>query len=129
MTSEVGPQLYQLDITNRDWAAAHRDLIVKYIRATTAAFQIIMDPKNRNETVNAIMELTKQPRDQSQDMVYRLSYPKNVFQTSAPGMDNVKAVIALLGKYGALKRPLPSPEQFVDPSYARDAQLPDAAAK
>jgi ABC-type nitrate/sulfonate/bicarbonate transport system substrate-binding protein len=128
LTNEVGPQLYQLDIANPDWAAAHRDLIVKYIRATTTAMRFIMDPKNHDETLNAIMDLTRQ--DRSRDILYWVSDPKNrVFQTSAPDMDNVKAVIQLLGKYGALERPLPSPEQFVDPSYARDAHLPDAVAK
>ena len=58
---------------------------------------------------------------------YILKTENRMFQTSAPDMGNVNAVIELLVEYGALKRPLPSPEQFVDPSYARDAHLPASA--
>src|SRR5689334_4964282 len=121
-TSEVAPQLYQVDIASPDWAAAHRDLIGKYVRATTAAMRFVTDNRNRDETVDSLMELTKQPQDRSQAMLtYILKTENRMFQTSAPDMNNVKAVIQLLGEYGALKRPLPSPERFVDPSYARDA--------
>jgi ABC-type nitrate/sulfonate/bicarbonate transport system substrate-binding protein len=127
-TGGVGPQLYQLDIANPDWAAAHHDLISRYIRATTAAMRFITDPKNRDEIVESVMELTKQPQGQSEAILTYISHDRT-FQTSAPNMANVKAVIELLGKYGALKKPLPSPERFVDPSYARDAHVPDAAAK
>jgi ABC-type nitrate/sulfonate/bicarbonate transport system substrate-binding protein len=33
LTNEVGPLLYQVDIANPAWAAAHRDSVIKYIRA------------------------------------------------------------------------------------------------
>lgn len=122
LTNDIGPQLYQVDIAKPDWAASHRELVGKYIRATTAAMRYIMDPKNRYDTVDAVKELTGQPEAQSREMLAYIWDPKNrVFQTSAPNMDNVKAVIALLADYGAVKQPLPAPERFVDPGFARDA--------
>ncbi len=136
ITNEIGPQLYQVDIVNPIWAAAHRDLVVKYIRATTAAMRFIQDSKNREEVVKVTMAFTKQPENHARQMLAYIGDPKNrVFQTSAPDMNTVKAAISLLGEYDVLKQPLPSllgeydvlkqplpaPERFVDSSYAKAA--------
>ena len=122
ITNEIGPQLYQLDIVNPTWAAAHRDLVVKYIRATTAAMRFIEDPKNREEVIKVTMGFMKQPENRSRQMLGYIWDPKNrVFQTSAPDMNTVKAAISLLGEYDVLKQPLPMPERFVDASYAKAA--------
>lgn len=130
LTNDIAPQLYQVDIAKPDWAASHRDLIGKYIRATTAAMRYIMDPRNRYDTVDAVKELTGQSEAQSRDMLAYIWDPRNrVFQTSAPNMDNVKAVIALLNEYGAVKQALPAPERFVDPSFARDAGVSSNAPR
>ena len=82
----------------------------------------IMDPKNRYDTVDAVKELTGQPEAHSREMLAYIWDPRNrVFQTAAPNMDNVKAVLTLLAEYGAVKQPLAAQERFVDPSFARDA--------
>lgn len=122
ITNEIGPQLYQVDIANPAWAAAHRDLVAKYIRATTAAMRFIQDPKNRDEVVKVTMAFTKQPENHSRQMLATIWDPKNrVFQQAAPDMNTVKAAISLLGEYDALQQPLPAPERFVDASYAKAA--------
>ena len=124
VTNEIGPQLYQLDIANPVWAAAHRDLVAKYIRATTAAMRFIQDPRNGDEVLKVTMDFMKQPENHTRQMLSNIRDPKNrVFQTSAPNMNNIRAAIALLGEYDVLKQPLPMPERFVDPSYARAAGL------
>lgn len=122
VTNEDGPQLYQVDVVNPIWAAAHRDLVVKYIRATTAAMHFIQDPKNRNEVVKVTMAYMNQPEDRAQKMLAYIWDPKNrVFQQASPDMNNVKAMIALLGEYDIVKQPLPMPERFVDASYGSAA--------
>jgi ABC-type nitrate/sulfonate/bicarbonate transport system substrate-binding protein len=123
ITNEIGPRLYQLDIVNPTWAAAHRDTVVKYIRATTAAMRFIQDPKNRDEVVKVTIAFTKEPENHSRQMLANIWDSKNrVFEGAAPDMNAVKAAISLLGEYDVLKPPLPAAERFVDPSYSKAAQ-------
>ena len=124
LTNEIAPQLYQVDIVNPNWAAAHRDLVAKYIRATNAAMAFIRDPKNREEVVKVTTAFTKQPENHSRQMLGYIWDPKNrVFQGATPNMNAVAAAISLLGEYDVLKQPLPAPERFVDPTYAKAAGL------
>jgi ABC-type nitrate/sulfonate/bicarbonate transport system substrate-binding protein len=123
LTNEVGPLLYQVDIANPAWAAAHRDVVVKYIRASMAAMRFIQDPKNRDEIVRLTSSLMKEPEDRSRRMLSDIWEPKNrvLPQQAAFDMASVKASIALLGEYGVLKEPLPVPERFIEPAYAEAA--------
>jgi ABC-type nitrate/sulfonate/bicarbonate transport system substrate-binding protein len=124
ITNEIGPRLYQVDIVNPAWAAAHRDAVVKYIRAANAAMRFIEDPKNREEVVKVTTALTKGSESHSREMLAYIWDPKNrVFEGAAPDMNAVRAAISLLGQYDVLKQPLPAPERFVDPSYAKAAGL------
>jgi ABC-type nitrate/sulfonate/bicarbonate transport system substrate-binding protein len=124
VTNEIGAQLNQLDVVNPAWATGHRDLVAKYIRATTAAMRFINDAKNRDEVVKVTMDFMKQPENHTRAMLANIWDPKNrVFQTAAPDVNNIRAAIALLGEYDVLKQPLPVPERFVDPSYAKAAGL------
>jgi ABC-type nitrate/sulfonate/bicarbonate transport system substrate-binding protein len=122
ITNEIGPRLYQVDIVNPAWAAAHRAAVVKYIRATNAAMRFIQDPKNRDEVVKVTMAFTKESENHARQMLAYIWDPKNrVFEGAAPEMDAVKTAIALLGEYDALKQPLPEAARFVDDSYAKEA--------
>jgi ABC-type nitrate/sulfonate/bicarbonate transport system substrate-binding protein len=123
LTNEVGPLLYQVDIANPAWAAAHRDAVVKYIRASMAAMRFIQDPKNRDEVVKITSALMKEPEDRSRAMLADIWEPKNrvLPLRAAFDMASVKASIALLGEYGVLKDPLPAPERFIEPTYAEAA--------
>ena len=124
VTNEIGPQLNQLDVVNPAWATGHRDLVAKYIRATSAAMRFINDSKNRDEVLKVTMDFMKQPENRTRAMLANILDPKNrVFQTAAPDVNNIRAAIALLGEYDVLKQPLPMPERFVDPSYAKAAGL------
>jgi ABC-type nitrate/sulfonate/bicarbonate transport system substrate-binding protein len=120
ITNEIGPQLYQVDIVEPGWAAAHRDTVVRYIRATTAAMRFIQDPRNRDEVVKVTMEFMKESEDRSRQMLAYIWDPKNrvLPQQAAFDMNSVKATISLLGEYDVLKQPLPAPERFIDPAYA-----------
>lgn len=122
-TNEIGPFLYQFDIVNPVWAAAHRDTVVKYIRANTAANRFIMDPRNREELVRITMGFMKEPENRSRQMITYIQDPKNRVLPGRPEIDMnmVRQGIALMGEYGAVKQPLPAPERFVDPSFSRAA--------
>jgi len=123
MTNEVDSLLYQVDVVNPDWAAAHRDAVVKYIRGTTAAARFVMDPKNRDEVVKVMADFTKQPEPRVREMLSYIWDAKNrvLPQQTGPDPNAVRQSIALLGKYDVLKQPLPPPERFVDASYGQAA--------
>jgi ABC-type nitrate/sulfonate/bicarbonate transport system substrate-binding protein len=123
VTNEIGPQLYQVDIAEAGWAAAHRDTVVKYIRATATAMRFIQDSKNREEVVRITMEFMKESEDRSRQMLAYIWDAKNrvLPQQAAFDMNSIKATISLLGEYGVLKEPLPTPERFIDPTYAAAA--------
>jgi ABC-type nitrate/sulfonate/bicarbonate transport system substrate-binding protein len=123
LTNEIGPQLYQFDIVDPARAAANRDAIVKYIRATTAAVHFIQDPKNRDEVVKITMAYMKEPESRSRAMLTAIWDPKNrvLPQRAIIDMEGARAAIALLGEYEILKAPLPAPERFIDPAYAEAA--------
>jgi ABC-type nitrate/sulfonate/bicarbonate transport system substrate-binding protein len=124
ITNEIGPRLYQVDIVNPVWAAAHRDAVVKYLRGTNAAMRFIQDPKNRDEVVKVTAAYTRESEVHARQMLAYIWDLKNrVFDGSAPDMNAVKAAISLMGEYDALKEPLPMPERFVDVSYAKAAGL------
>ena len=119
-TNEIGPLLYQFDIVDPDWAAANRETVVKYVRASAAANRFILDPNNREKIVAITMDYMEETEDRTRQMLSYFWQPENrvLHQQAAFDMDNVRATIALMGKYGILTGPLPSAEDFVDPSYA-----------
>jgi ABC-type nitrate/sulfonate/bicarbonate transport system substrate-binding protein len=120
VNNEVPTLMYQVDIANPAWAAAHRDSVIKYIRATTAAMRFIIDAKNRDEVVKVTAGYMKESNERARAMLEPIWDPKNrvLPQRAAFDMDSIKGAIALMGEYGVLQQPLPPPERFIDPQYA-----------
>jgi ABC-type nitrate/sulfonate/bicarbonate transport system substrate-binding protein len=121
ITNEIEPLFYQLDIVNPSWAAAHRDLVEKYIRATTAAKRFIHDPENRDEVVAVTMDYMQQPENSTRQILSYIWDPQNrvLVQQAEIDVDNVRETISLMAEYGVLAQPMP--EHFVDTSYAEEA--------
>jgi hypothetical protein len=63
VTNENRPSALPLDIANPVWAAAHRDLVAKYVRVTTAAMRFSQDAGNRDEVLKVRIGLMKQPEN------------------------------------------------------------------
>jgi len=123
LNNEVPAVMYQVDIANPAWAAAHRDIVIRYIRATTAAMRFIEDPKNREEVVKVTAGYMKESPDRARAMLDPIWDPKNrvLPQRTAFDMESIKGAIAVMGDYGVLKEPLPPPERFINPQYAEAA--------
>jgi ABC-type nitrate/sulfonate/bicarbonate transport system substrate-binding protein len=121
--SETGAPLLQVDIANADWAAAHRALLTKYIRATTAAVQFIADPKNGAEVERIAVDYMKQPPNVVRDMLANVRTAKAPAFPKQTGlaMNEVRAALAILAEYGTVPRPAPPPERFADASYGTGA--------
>lgn len=123
MTNEIGTPLYQLEIARPEWAASHRDAIVKYLRATSAAKRFIMDPRNRDVVVRVTMEMMRLPENRTREMMAYIWDAKNAVLQPDLDMAKARAGIALLGEFGILKAPLPAAETYIDASFARAAGL------
>jgi ABC-type nitrate/sulfonate/bicarbonate transport system substrate-binding protein len=125
MHIETGPLLYVVEIVDRSWAQAHSDVVVRYLRATAAATRFVHDPRNRDDVVKAAMELTAQGENRAREMLSYIWDDKNHVLPRQGEIDMValKAMIALHGRYGILKEPLPAPERFVDLRYAEMAGI------
>jgi ABC-type nitrate/sulfonate/bicarbonate transport system substrate-binding protein len=124
--SEAGPPLLDVvDVVNRDWAAAHRGIVVKYLRASAEAMRFIHDPKNRDEVVKVAMAVTAQPEKQARQMLdYFWDAKYHVLPQDAEiDMNGLNATIALLAKYGFLSQPLPQASEMVDLTYAAEAGI------
>jgi hypothetical protein len=85
--------------------------------------RFIQHRRNRDEVVKVTMAFMKESEARSLQMLADIWDPNNrvLPQRAAIGMNNVKAVISLLGEYDVLKQPLPPPERFIDPAYAETA--------
>ena len=123
--SEAGTLLDVVDVVDRDWAAAHRDIVVKYLRASADAMRFIHDPKNRDEVVKVAMAVTAQPEKQARQMLEYYWDPKYrvLPQDAEIDINGLTATIALLAKYGFVEKPLPQAGEMVDLSYAKDAGI------
>lgn len=123
--SEAGTLVDVVDVVDRDWAAAHRDIVVKYLRASADAMRFIHDPKNRDEAVKVAMAVTAQPEKQARRMLDYYWDPKyHVLPRDAEiDMNGLTATIALLAKYGFVEKPLPQASEMVDLSYAKAAGI------
>jgi ABC-type nitrate/sulfonate/bicarbonate transport system substrate-binding protein len=123
-TTDVEPDLlYTVSAARRGWAKAHKDLVVRYVRALAAAFGFIRDPANREAVVRSIVTETKvSPEIARQTLALYLNPDRGVLpkhgEISLNGLANV---IAMMGEAGVLKPPLPKPERFVDLQYLHAA--------
>ena len=60
MSNEAVPEfLYTVSAARRSWADAHKDAMVRYVRALGSAFRFIRDPANRKSVVKTIVETTE----------------------------------------------------------------------
>jgi ABC-type nitrate/sulfonate/bicarbonate transport system substrate-binding protein len=124
-TGVTPPLLYVVDIVDRDWAAAHRDVVDNYIRATADAMRFIHDPKNRERVVADAIALTGEPEKNARAMLDYYWKPEFHVLPQAGEIDVValESTMRLLAEYGYMKTPLPPATRFVDLSYAREASV------
>jgi ABC-type nitrate/sulfonate/bicarbonate transport system substrate-binding protein len=119
----VGP--YQSDsiVVMRDWAGAHRDTVVRYIKAVVEGRRWILDPANKTQAIALIVERLKLPPDVAPQVYSAVTDPVQGFVKDArldlPGLANVLKLRAELeGQWGGHP---PPPDKYVDLSYYNEA--------
>jgi len=99
----------------RVWLAAHREPVVRFIRAWAAATDWLLRPEHREETLNLAMEREGLSRAAA-EMAYAKVVPRARINPAA-----IQTVIDLRLEMGVYQPPAAPPERFYDDSYWREA--------
>lgn len=115
--------LYTVTAVRRSWADAHKETIVRFVRAMAAAFGVIHDPASRDRVVKIISETTGSSEYIARQTLDLLLQPGNhVLPDRAEiDLDGLQQVIATMGEAGLIKKPLPQATRFADLQYLHAA--------
>jgi ABC-type nitrate/sulfonate/bicarbonate transport system substrate-binding protein len=119
----VGP--YQSDsiVVMRDWAAAHRDTVVRYIQAVVEGRRWILDPTNKSAATALIVDRLKLSPELAAQVYAAVTDPAQGFAKDAKldmaGLANVLKLRAELEGQGGGNPP--PPDKYVDLSYYSEA--------
>jgi ABC-type nitrate/sulfonate/bicarbonate transport system substrate-binding protein len=123
-TYEAGADLiFNVDMVRRAWGEKNKDTLVRFVRAMAAAYKFMNDRMNRDE-VTAIVRDTGKISDEAARQIYApyLDPDKNVLprrgELSLPAFNRV---LALMADVGAIPKPVPVAERFVDLQYLKAA--------
>ena len=95
----------------RKWLQDHRELVVRFIRAWVAATDWLLQPENREETVQLIMNMEHLNRERAEHS-YTTVVPKARINPVA-----LRKVLELRIEMGVYKPPHSPSERFYDSSY------------
>ncbi len=115
--------VYTVTAVRRSWATAHRDAVIRFVRAMAAAFTFIRDPANRDSVVQIIAETTGCSQSVAAQTLDLLVQPDhNVLPNNGEiNLAGLQQVIAMMAEAGLLKPPLPQARQFADLQFLRAA--------
>lgn len=110
-------------VVMRDWAAAHRDLVERYIKAVVEGRRWILDPANKTESIALVTDRLKLPPEIAAQVYAAVTDPAQGFAKDAKldmaGLANVLKLRAELeGQWGGNP---PPPDKYVDLSYYNEA--------
>ncbi|MGE5817545.1 MAG: ABC transporter substrate-binding protein [Deltaproteobacteria bacterium] len=106
----------------RSWAEKHRDVLVRYIRATILATQWCFEPKNRSQCVTLLGKhngIRDQAAENTLDALLDPGY--GIYREAELNLAGVEAALNLRAEMGFLRYPVPPVERYVDLSYYRKA--------
>jgi NitT/TauT family transport system substrate-binding protein len=122
-TEAVSAFQFQLLAVKRSWAAANKDVLVRFVRAIASSFRYIRDPANRAEVIKTMVAVTGSTEEiAGQTLALYFEPERGVMPKQAEfSVVGLAQVIAFMGDGGMLAQPLPPPERFVDPQYLKAA--------
>lgn len=115
----VGPYLSTAGFVMRPWAAAHADVLQRYIRAYVEGLRWALDPAHRGAAIDLLAERLKLPRDIAEACYAIAADPLNGLARDAAidlaGLANVLNIRAVVE--GAWEGKPPSTDRYVDARY------------
>jgi len=113
---------YQLSAigAREGWAQKNRSIVVRYAKALVSTYRWLHD--NREEAIKILPGITKlDPKyiaKSWETYTQTQIWPRN----GEVNLKGVQTVLNLIAEEGALKKPLPKPEDIVDSSYLEEAR-------
>ena len=102
------------------WAQRNRGIVIRYLKALVSAYQWLHD--NREEAIKLLAGITKLDKKyipKSWETYTKTQiWPRN----GEVNLKGVQTLARLMEEDGALKKPLPRPEEIVDSSYLEEAR-------
>jgi ABC-type nitrate/sulfonate/bicarbonate transport system substrate-binding protein len=122
-TEAVASFQFEVIAARRDFAQTHAPALIGFVGALADAFRFIRDPAHRADVAKAIVALTGASDEIARaTLALYLDPDRGVLPQHAEiDLGGLGQVIAFMGEGGAIKPPLPAPEQFVDLQYLRAA--------
>ena len=111
-----------LGATQRDWANANEDLLVRFTRAMIRATDWFQDAKNKDEFMQLLLAETKNNKNRA-EAIYRQSLSANLGITprSRIDMEGIRTVLQLRESAGLMKPPVPKAGKYVDERFYQKA--------
>ena len=125
-STEAVPALqFQVIVARRDFAAANKDKMVRFLRTIADSFRFIRDPANRQEVIRLVVEHTRSSEEIARAVIALYFEPEKGVMPKQAEIDlkGLAQVIAFMGEGGTIKGPLPPVERFVDLQYLRAAGI------
>jgi ABC-type nitrate/sulfonate/bicarbonate transport system substrate-binding protein len=121
-TSLIGPYQGTVGVARRSWAAAHRQELVRFIRAYVRATDWLRDPAHHDEALK-IFERTAKATPSSAETAYRLllTTDDGIQPHGSIDMAGIDTVLRLRTEYGQPHRTLNDAAKYVDMSFYREA--------
>jgi ABC-type nitrate/sulfonate/bicarbonate transport system substrate-binding protein len=104
----------------REWAADHREEVVRFLKAVLKARRWLDENKSKAAEFLA-KDLDMKPALARMGLDYYLDYRAwNPYLNI--DMDGLKTVVEIYAEQADMKGPIPSPDKYVDLSYLKEAQ-------
>ena len=121
ITDSSGRQVIFLKADIREgWAQKNRGVVIGYLKALVSTYRWLHD--NREEALKLLTSITK--LDKKYIPKSWETYTKTQIwpRTGEVNLKGVQTLARLMEEEGALKKPLPKPEDIVDSSYLEEAR-------
>ena len=121
----VADLIFNVDMVRRAWAAQNKDTVVRFVRAMSATYAYMNNPNNRGEIVGIVRDTGKLSDTVAQQIFAPfLEIGKNVLPRKGEiDIGAFNRVLALMGEVGAIPKPVPQAERFIDLQYLKAAGI------
>lgn len=119
----VGPYQAIAGFTRKSWADTHRSELLRFIRASVAALDWIMDPANRNELVAIYRKHQPDiPEQAAVAAVEAMTSERDGFTRGGRfDMPGVMTVLRIRSEFARPQKKLDDPSRYIDESYLKSA--------
>ncbi|HEY1372301.1 MAG TPA: ABC transporter substrate-binding protein [Candidatus Binatia bacterium] len=111
-----------LGAARRDWANAHEELLVRFIRAMMRATDWTLEAKNKNDVIALLLPENNNNRARAEEAYDESVSPRfGLMPRARIDMEGIRSVLDLREAAGLMKSPVPNAEKYVDQRFYEKA--------